>query len=308
MAIPDFQTLMLPLLKITAKGELGISDSVERLAQEFKLTEQETQVMIPSGADYTFRNRVRWSKTYLGKAGLLEPTRRGYFRITDRGRKILDRNPKRIDIKFLSQFDEFKDFRRAEKGSGETTESENVARVVQSATQTPDELIRGIHQEIQNTLRKELLDRILGSSPSFFEKVIISLLLGMGYGGSRDDAGRAIGKSGDGGLDGVIDEDTLGLDRVYIQAKRYKPDHPISEPEVRAFAGSLQGAKANKGVFVTTSYFTEPAKRFAEKVPGRIVLIDGIELAGLMVKYNVGTRVEVTLHLKKVDEDFFLED
>lgn len=299
---------MLPVLRAAAQGEVNIGELVEQLANEFKLTEEERRHLLPSGRQATFTNRAHWAKTHLVKAGLVEGTRRGYFRITDRGRKVLAENRKRIDIGFLSQFDEFKDFRKIDKDSGTTPEGEDVASMVRAAAQTPDELIRGLHQEIDKTLRTELLSRILIAAPSFFEKVIVSLLLAMGYGGSRDDAGRAIGKSGDGGLDGVIDEDTLGLDRVYIQAKRYKPDHPVSEPEVRAFAGSLHGAKANKGVFVTTSYFTEPAKRFADKVPGRIVLIGGDELAGLMIKYNVGSRVETTLHLKKVDEDFFLED
>jgi restriction system protein len=299
---------MLPVLQASSKGEVKIGELVEQLADEFKLTEAERRQLLPSGRQTTFANRTHWAKTFLSKAGLIESTRRGFFQITDRGKKVLGENPSRIDIRFLSQFDEFKEFRRADRDENETVQVDNLVSAVQSTTQTPDELINSLYQEIQKGLRKELLSRILGSSPHFFEKAIVSLLMGMGYGGSRDDAGRAIGKSGDGGLDGVIDQDTLGLDRVYLQAKRYKPENPVGEPDVRAFAGSLQPVKANKGVFVTTSYFTEPARKFAEKVQGRIVLIDGDELAGLMIKYNVGARTETTLQLKKVDEDFFIED
>ncbi len=247
MAIPDFQTIMLPLLRLAANGELSIRDSEEKLACEFNLTESETQELLPSRADFTFRNRVRWAKTYLGKAGLVVSTKRGHFQITERGKDVLKENPKRVDINLLSRFDEFRDFRQIGKDAPDSDETGNIAKVVQVTTQTPDELIRNIHGEIENALRKELIDRILNSTPSFFEKVIVSLLLAMGYGGSRGDAGRAIGKSGDGGLDGVIDEDTLGLDRVYIQAKRYKPENPVGEPEVRGFAGSLQGARRAKG-------------------------------------------------------------
>ena len=308
MSIPDFQSIMLPLLKVAVKGESSIRDSGEVLAREFGLSDLEVQEMLPSRADFTFRNRVRWAKTYLGKAGLIEPTKRGHFRLTDRGQKVLNGSPSKIDISFLMQFDEFRDFRRTGRDEGNGGAIGSASNVVQATTQTPDELIQSLHGEIESALRKELIARILSSSPSFFEKVIVSLLLAMGYGGARGDAGRAIGKAGDGGLDGVIDEDTLGLDRVYIQAKRYRYDNSVGEPDVRGFAGSLQGVKANKGVFVTTSYFTEPAISFAEKVPGRIVLIDGEELADLMVKYNVGARVETTLYLKKVDEDFFSED
>jgi restriction system protein len=304
MAVPDFQTLMLPVLSAAEDGEANIVDVRTKLAEKFRLTPEELNQLLPGGRQTTFANRIGWARTYLGKAGLLEATRRGYFRITDRGREVLKQNPARIDIAFLSRFPEFTDFRSKERG-GTTSEGDSDRSLLERSGQTPDEILRVTHQEIEKALRTDLLERVYASAPAFFEKVIVSLLLAMGYGGSREDAGRAIGKSGDGGLDGVIDQDPLGLDRVYVQAKRYKFDSAVSEPEIRGFAGSLESVKATKGVFVTSSYFTAPAKAFAEKISRRIILIDGDQLARLMIRYGIGTRVEETFHLKKIDEDFF---
>jgi restriction system protein len=222
---------------------------------------------------------VGWARTYLARAGLVRPTRRAYFEITDRGRQVLAGNPARIDNRFLSQFREFQEFRRT------TREAEGDAEAVTpEPNPTPDEQLRDAHRQIQSTLATELLDRLLEASPTFFENAIVNLLVGMGYGGSRKDAGRAIGRSGDNGLDGVIDQDALGLDRVYIQAKRYRRDNGVGEGEVRGFAGSLDGVHATKGVFVTTSYFTQQAREFANRIARRIVLIDGQQLADLMIK------------------------
>lgn len=306
MAVPDFQTLMLPVLKAAGTNEVRLSDLVERLAADFHLTEDEKGQLLPSGRQTTLANRVGWAKTYLAKAGLVRTTRRGYFEATERGREVIAEVPQRIDIGFLSRYPEFEEFRRAVRG--ESTSAEPVAEIVPSSNKTPDELLRATHQEIEKTLRAELLDRILQAFPTFFENTIITLLVNMGYGGSREDAGRAIGRSGDNGLDGVIDQDPLGLDRVYIQAKRYKLDSAVSEPDIRGFAGSLEGAKATKGVFVTTSYFTAQARTFAERIARRIVLIDGQQLARLMIKHDVGVRIEDTLHIKKIDEDFFVSE
>ncbi len=175
-------------------------------------------------------------------------------------------------------------------------------------SETPDELLRSTVKQIETALKKELLDRILAAPPVFFESLIVALLLAMGYGGSREEAGKIVGRSGDGGIDGVIDQDALGLDRVYVQAKRYVAENAVSEPEIRAFSGSLGAAKANKGVFVTTSYFTQPAQNFAERHPFKIVLIDGERLAALMIRHNVGVRIDETLYLKKMDEDFFVDE
>jgi restriction system protein len=310
MAIPDYETLMLPLLKIAGDGqEHRISDIVDQLARDFKLTEEERQQLLPSGKQTTFANRVHWAKTYLSQAGLLEPTKRAHFRITDRGRKVLAESPLRIDNEYLSQFAEFIQFRERSRVPGKLVSPQGAEiPVTPVQTQTPDELLRSTVKQIETVLGKELLDRILVAPPAFFERLIVKLLLAMGYGGSQENSGRIVGQSGDGGIDGVIDQDALGLDRVYVQAKRYATESAVSEPEIRAFSGSLGAAKANKGVFVTTSYFTQPARSFAERHPFRIVLIGGEQLATLMIRHNVGVRIDETLYLKKVDEDFFLDE
>lgn len=300
---------MLPVLKAAA-SEVRLSDLVARLADEFRLTDDEKNQLLPSGRQRTLANRTGWAKTYLSKAGLIKTTRRGYFEATDRGREILKRNPQpqRIDIAFLSQYPEFEEFRRAGRDDEQSGPEPPITEVVADSNETPDELLRATYVEIEKALRAELLERILQASPAFFEDTIITLLVSMGYGGSREGAGRAIGRSGDNGLDGVIDQDPLGLDRVYVQAKRYKPDNGVSEPDIRGFAGSLEGAKATKGVFVTTSYFTSQARAFVERLTRRIVLVDGQQLAQLMIRHDVGVRIEDTLYIKKIDEDFFTSD
>jgi restriction system protein len=310
MGIPDYQTLMLPVLKVAGDGqEHRIGDVVNELAREFDLTVEEQQQRLPSGTQTSFANRVHWARTYLVQAGLLEATKRAHFKITDRGRQVLTEGPARIDIEYLSQFPEFIQFRERGRaaGNGEPASVVDVPSAPLPA-ETPDELLRSTVRQIETALRKELLDRILAAPPAFFEGLIVALLLAMGYGGSREEAGKTVGRSGDGGIDGVIDQDALGLDRVYVQAKRYGMENPVSEPEIRAFSGSLGAAKANKGVFVTTSYFTQPAQNFAERHPFKIVLIDGERLAGLMIRHNVGVRIDETLYLKKTDEDFFVEE
>jgi restriction system protein len=308
MTIPNYETLMLPVLRLAGDGnEHRIGDAVEQLAREFNLTDEERQHLLPSGRQATIANRAHWAKTFLVQAGLLEPTRRAHFRITDRGRELLAQAPSRIDTTYLLRFPEFVAFRSRSRESTAPVPTEPTA-TVNTGTQTPDELLRATIKQIELTLQKELLDRILAGTPAFFEGVIVNLLVAMGYGGSREEAGQIVGRSGDGGIDGVIDQDALGLDRVYAQAKRYAIDNAVSEPEIRGFSGSLGAAKANKGVFVTTSYFTQPAHAFAERHPFRIVLIDGEQLAGLMIRHNVGVRIDETLYLKKIDEDFFEDE
>jgi restriction system protein len=303
MTIPDYQTLMLPVLRAAGDGvEHRIRDVIDQLANEHRLTEEERRQLLPSGRQATFDNRVHWAKGYLVQAKLLEATQRGRFRITDRGREALASNPGRIDNNYLQRFSEFAEFRRRTPGTNETPLPGNVEAA--TGTATPDELLRSTMKQIEATLKKDLLDRVIASPASFFEQLIVSLLLAMGYGGSREEAGQVVGKSGDGGIDGVIDQDRLGLDRVYIQAKKYAPDNAVTEPEIRAFSGSLGAAKANKGVFVTTSYFTQPARNFAERHPFRVVLIDGPELAGLMLRHNVGARVDETLYLEETRRGF----
>jgi restriction system protein len=302
---------MLPLLSLADDGkERRIGDVVEPLAKQLGLTEHEISEMLPSGKQTVFSNRVHWAKTYLAQAKLLEITRRAHFRLTDRGREVLQEKHSKVDVALLERFPEFNEFRqRRREAKDETSEIKTVVlpKLI-TVLATPDETLRATVADLEAALAGELLARILAAPPAFFESLIVALLLSMGYGGSREEAGRAIGKSGDGGIDGIIDQDPLGLDRVYLQAKRYSPDVAVSEPEVRGFSGSLGAVKANKGVFVTTSYFTKPATDFAERHPLKMVLIDGKQLTSLMLRHNVGVRVAETLHLKKLDEDFFGEE
>lgn len=307
---------MLPLLKVAADGgEHRIGSAVEELAKQFALTQEEKDQLLPSGKQPTFSNRVHWARTYLSQARLLEPTRRAHFRITDRGRAVLQENPSKVDVRLLERFPEFNEFKqRNNEAQIANTPASSTAPITARDEQTvpplatPDELLRSTIGNIDAALSAELLERVLTAPPVFFEELIVTLLLAMGYGGSREEAGRAVGRTGDGGIDGVIDQDPLGLDRVYLQAKRYKLDASVSEPEIRAFSGSLGAAKASKGVFVTTSTFTRPAYDFAERHPFKMVLIDGKQLTALMIRHNVGVRTAETLHVKKIDEDFFNEE
>lgn len=311
MTIPDYQALMLPVLKIAGDGkEHRISEVVSQLAKDYKLTESELEELLPSGKQTVFGNRVHWAKTFLSQSKLVNNTRWGRFTITDRGRSVLSETPARIDRKFLSRFAEFNIFVGGQKTSITPSAAELIetGKTSETTTKTPDELLRSTINEMEATLANDLLSRILAATPAFFEQLIVDLLLAMGYGGSREGAGRAIGKSGDGGLDGVIDQDQLGLDRIYIQAKRYTPDNPVGEPDIRGFSGSLGANKASKGVFVTTAYFTKPAIEFAERTPHKIVLIDGKELTRLMIRHSVGVRVAETLYIKKIDEETFSEE
>lgn len=300
MAIPDFQSLMLPVLKEAANGEVRISEVVAVLGSKLALSEVELSELLPSGKQTTFANRVNWAKSYLGKAGLITLTKRAYFVISDRGRAVLANPPESINIKFLESFPEFKNFRESSVGNPITSESE----ITNFKELAPDELIRSASDELQQSLGAELLSKILASPPDFFERLVVQLLIAMGYGGSAIEAGKALGKSGDGGVDGVIDQDALGLDRIYVQAKRYT-DNKVSSGEIRDFFGSLDRFKANKGLFVTTSSFSQAAKETAEMLSKRIVLIDGNLLCRLMIRFDIGCRVEEVIYIKKLDEDFF---
>ncbi len=308
MAIPDYQSLMLPVLLSSADGEIRIGDAVDKLAQKLGLTPEERSELLPSGKQTLFGNRVHWAKTYLSKAGLFESTRRGHFKITPLGQQVIASKPARIDNNFLNQFEEFRQFKeKSARASVETTlkDSKPTEPSLAIQTETPDEIMRVAHRQIDAALAQELLDRICAAPPDFFERLIVNLLLSMGFGGSAADAGRAIGRSGDDGVDGVIDQDALGLDRVYIQAKRYANGNNVGSPAIRDFFGSLDRHKATKGLFVTTSTFSPSATETAQLLSKRIVLIDGEQLTKLMIRHNVGCRVEDTLHIKKIDEDFF---
>jgi len=308
MAIPDFQTLMLPVLRASADGEVRIGDVIEKLAAEFALTEEERAQLLPSGRQSTFANRVHWSKSYLGKAGLITLSGRGRFTITDRGREVLASPPTRIDIKFLQKFPEFAAFRN--DPGAETEEAEPATptkgNTAEEPTLTPDETIRVAYRRLETALAEDLLSRVRQGTPAFFERVIVQLLLAMGYGGSVGALDRALtGGSGDGGIDGVIDQDPLGLDRIYVQAKRYQDGSPVGSGAIRDFFGSLDRVRATKGLFVTTSTFSGSARDTAEMLSKRIVLIDGSQFARLMLSHGVGCRTEETLAIKRVDEEFF---
>ena len=299
--IPDYQSVMLPLLKYAGdKEEHHIRDAIERLADEFKLTEEERKELLPSGLQAIFNNRVGWAKTYLKKAGLLESPRRGYFRISDRGLNVLEKPPKEINVNYLEQYQEFIDFR----GSSKPGESKLDGYLKYEDT-TPEELIGIGHQKLQADLASELLDRIKDCSPSFFEKLVVELLVKMGYGGSRQDAGKAIGKSHDEGIDGIIKEDKLGLDIVYIQAKKW--ENPVSRPEIQKFAGALQGKRARKGIFITTSKFSKSSIDYVSMIESKIILIDGEQLTKLMIEHDVGVSTIASYIIKKMDSDYFME-
>ena len=303
MPIPDFQSIMLPLLTFAGDGkEHSLREAIESLAQQFALTPEERAELLPSGRQEIFVNRVGWARTYMKKAGLLDSTRRGHFKITERGCSMLRSKPSMINIKYLRQFDEFVEFQRPvkenspnEAGNADTEE-----------ISTPEELMESAYQRVREGLAAELLQTIKDNSPAFFERLVIDLLVRMGYGGTRKDAGQAIGKSGDGGIDGIIKEDRLGLDIVYVQAKRW--DDVVGRPEIQKFAGALQGQRAKKGVFLTTSSFSRDALEYVSRIESKIVLIDGEMLAQLMIDYNIGVATLASYDVKRIDSDYFAEE
>jgi restriction system protein len=307
MPVPDYQSLMLPLLGFAGrkKDEMTTSEVVEVLAKKFALTDEELKEMLPSGIQSAFVNRVGWASTYLKKAGLLESTRRGYYRITSRGEELLKRQPKAINVKLLKQFPDFVEFQKL-KGTRVGDKVSPVEDTSANFTATPLEALETAYENLRDELAVELLAKLKKSSPSFFERAVVELLVKMGYGGSRIDAGKAIGKSGDGGIDGIIKEDKLGLDVVYIQAKRWD-NNPVGSPDVMQFAGALQAQKANKGIFITTSRFTEDARNYVSQIGSKIVLIDGEQLTTLMIESDVGVSTVSLYPVKKIDADYFDE-
>jgi len=305
MAIPDYQSLMLPLLRLVANGgDYRLRDTIDALAQEFALTADERNEMLPSGTAPLFDNRVGWARTYLKQAGLLEAPKRGLFRITERGKAVLAKKPSRIDVKFLDQFEEFREFRSRRPDAAQDS-PQPASAPIQSVldTQTPEDRLAEAYRRIRQNLELDLLEQVKSSTPAFFERLVIDLLVAMGYGGSRQDAGRAIGKSGDGGIDGIIKEDKLGLDVIYIQAKRW--EGTVGRPEIQKFAGALQGHRAAKGVFITTSGYSREALEYANLINTKIILIGGQELASLMIDHNVGVSTIGMYELKKIDTDYF---
>ncbi|TRB06352.1 restriction endonuclease [Agrobacterium tumefaciens] len=307
MAIPDYQNLMLPVLRLAAEGEQRVTDISDRIADEFGLGDEEREALLPSGRQRVLHNRIHWAKFYMSKAGLIVSPSRGRFVATEAGRALLASSPSRIDVALLMREPTFREFYRNEGQDAAGRPDVQPAEPVASTT-TPDEQIDAAQHAMTVALRNDLLERIIQNRPAFFEQLIVDLLVAMRYGGSHKDAAARLGRSGDGGVDGVINEDRLGLDRIYVQAKRYSPGNPVGRPEVNGFVGSLVGLGATKGVFVTTSTFSQPAKDFVKHLTQRVILIDGTDLANLMIEHNVGVRSSRVVEFKRLDEDFFSEE
>ncbi len=304
--IPKYEEIMLPLLKyLSDNREHGLSETHDVLAEQYKLSEEEVRELLPSGKQSIFRNRVGWARTYMKKAGLLTSTKRAHFKITDKGLKLLKENPTAINSQFLNRYDDFVKFKSIRKDK-ETNSTSEPKVTGSDSDQTPEESLEYAYQKIHSELAKEILEIIKACSPSFFETLVIDLLVAMGYGGSRKDAGQAMGKSGDGGIDGIINEDKLGLDVIYLQAKRWENSVPVKE--IRDFTGALASKKAKKGIFITTSSFPKSVYEFVGQVEYKIILIDGERLADLMIEHSVGLSTVNTYHVKTIDSDYFEEN
>lgn len=307
MAIPDYQKLMLPVLRLAFERETRVPDVASQIAADLALSADEQEEMLPSGRQRVLHNRIHWAKFYLSKAGLLDSPGRGRFIASDLGKALLATDPLNIDVELLKSYPAFAAFYARGLQGGVSAETPAVAVAAVSAS-TPEEQIDAAHRVLHSALKADLLQRILDNHPTFFERVIVDLLVAMGYGGSHDAASLRLGRTGDGGVDGVIDEDRLGLDRIYVQAKRYAPHTSVGRPEVQGFVGSLVGLGATKGVFVTTSTFSTPALEYVRHLPQRIILIHGERLCELLIEYGVGVRVSRAIEVKRLDEDFFEEE
>lgn len=305
MAVPDFQSLMLPLLEFSADGkEHTMQEAREKLAEIMGLSQEDLEERLPSGRQTTFANRVAWAKVYLTQAGVLESPKRGRFYISDRGRKALLEKPERIDIKYLQRFDEFQEFRQA--SSKNRTEKVTHTGDDATVTTTPEETLEQAYQQLRDEVANELLYLVKNNTPEFFEKLVVHLIVSMGYGGSVKEAGRATRKTADEGIDGVIKEDRLGLETIYLQAKRWEA--PVGRPEIQKFVGALHGQRAKKGVFITTSRFSKEALDYVGQIDPKVVLLDGTDLVQLMIDHGVGVSSAAVYEIKKVDTDFFIED
>jgi restriction system protein len=311
MAVPDFQTLMLPVLQEYSDGKEHLSRHVrDDVARKLSLSAHDIAERLPTSPQTRFANRVAWAHSYLKQSGLLVSPRRGHYRISDRGTQLLASPPERIDIAFLQQYPEFQEFRTR---GGATIDpaltkmlTEGIPMSEDDGALTPDEQVRVGAGRFKGILAAQLLERLKQASPGFFERVVVDLLVAMGYGGSHEDAARVVGRSGDGGIDGVIKEDRLGLESIYVQAKRWEGS--VGRPTIQQFAGALAGHHARKGVVITTSTFTQDAVTYAKTLQTTIVLIDGTQLADLMIEFGVGVSDVETIRLRKVDEDYFAEE
>lgn len=306
LSIPDYQTLMLPVLRLAAEGETRVPLAAEKIADQFKLSEEEREEILPSGRQRILHNRIHWAKLYMTRAGLIESPKRGLFRISAEGKALLAKNPANIDNDTLKAYPSFVEFQQG-SANGQAKDEKPVVKAAAASSATPEEQIDAAQAVLHSALSGDVLQRILDNSPAFFEFLIVDLLVAMGYGGTHENAALKLGKSGDNGVDGVIDEDRLGLDRIYVQAKRYAPHNSVQRPEVQGFVGSLVGFGATKGVFVTTSTFSAGARQYADQIPQRIILIDGARLTDLMIEHDVGVRASRVVKIKRIDEDFFGE-
>lgn len=300
--IPDFQKIMLPFMKILSDGlEHSTIETNEKIANFFGVTEEELNQFLPSGAAKTFPNRVAWAKSHLKMAGLLENTKRSYFKITESGKKILEDNPVEINLKLLKNIPTYQERTGRTRDEDLSSDIDNT-----QPSATPEEILENSYLKIRKTLAQELLMKVKSCSPSFFESLVVELLVKMGYGGSIKDAGRSIGRSGDEGIDGIIKEDKLGLDVIYIQAKRW--ENVVGRPEIQKFVGALAGQGAKKGVFITTSRYTNDARDYQPRNETKIVLIDGEQLADLMIDFNLAVQTATTFEIKRIDNDYFGEE
>lgn len=302
MSIPDFQTLMRPLLEFASDGrQYSPWEAREALAARFRLSDEEKKALLPSGRQEVFSNRVAWAKVYLQHAGLLDAPQRGQFKISERGKAALQEAPERITISYLQRFPEFAQFRTTKKQKDTATET-----TPDEEARTPEEMLEAAHLRLRADLASDVLSRVKKCSPQFFEHLVVELLLKMGYGGSREEAGQAVGASGDEGIDGVINEDRLGLDTIYLQAKRW--DGTVGRPEIQKFVGALHGKRAKKGVFITTGGFSAESVEYVKNIEPKVILIDGRQLAEFMIDFNVGVDPVISYEVKKIVSDYFEED
>lgn len=303
MPVPDFQSFFKPLLEIATDGkERSLKEAREKIAEYFNLTDEDRAELLPSGNQTKFDNRVAWAKSYFVQAKVLESPRRAYFKITDRGKKLLAQGHERIDVKVLNQYPEFVEFHTPSKQN----KAVPTPSPEEGISETPEEVLQKAYQSIRSDLAGEILERIKSNSPAFFENLVIDLMVAMGYGGSRVDAGQSVGQSGDEGIDGIIKEDRLGLDVIYLQAKRW--EGTVGRPEIQKFVGALHGKRAKKGVFITTGKFSEEAHEYVKSIDPKVILIDGRALANYMIDFNLGTSTGVTYEIKRIDSDYFAEE
>ena len=310
MPVPDYQAIMLPVLTLLRDGGAhDVREIRDRLTEQFGLSDEELRETLPSGPTPLFNNRVGWATTYLKQAKLIDSPKRGTYQLSSRGAEVLRQRPSAITRQFLTQFPEFREFVSRSSDGGSTQSGTDVQQATGSAQPaqegTPEELLEGAYRNLRAEVEAELLQQVRDASPAFFERLVVDLLVTMGYGGSQRDAGKALGRTGDGGIDGIVKEDRLGLDVIYIQAKRWQ--NTVGRPDVQAFAGSLEGERARKGVFITTSSFSKEAQDYVSRIDKKIVLIDGQQLASLMFDFSIGVSRVASFEVKRVDGDYFVE-